>query len=490
VQSANNVLILCLARIGESNHVIQNAVPGLRQTIQRLSALGTSVVLAGGVELKFRVEFHIAADLKALWLCLGLKNFVCPFCTQTSFNEDLHGTFDARELSGCLGVPSNRVHLCSLHATLRIVERLVKNAASFVYQHNEVRVRNQKFKALSGLIESKLKRKKFNITVGSLKEAKVEEALPADEVFIDNDASLGTNLGAMFQNNVHVKLSALTGSQAIKILEKEDIYMGIIDITEGEPLLTPTDHLTVQSPEPCTCAIMWRTALAAGQLLAQAKRQVCRRCMVKRVWAVFATQIFPLVRSLSTPQRILDAMAQGEDAVKSELDKIQALALDWLTSYVRVYGSTVTPYVHVIGRHLHHMLSRDGGYTIGTWSQQGFEACHKLVRKVLNRKTSQGGGRGRVEDGESPISPLLQVLQHVYRTKWGTLRHMVTRPPRGLDPNNPLYEAVLPDLQARFEAVDSAYAEKYPDRDVKAYITRSCKSSLKQAWKRIDETEE
>ena len=67
---------------------------------------------------------------------------------------------------------------------------------------------------------------------------------------------------------------------------------------------------------------------------------------------------------------------------------------------------------------------------------------------------------------------------------------MVTRPPRGLDPNNPLYEAVLPDLQARFEAVDSAYAEKYPDRDVKAYITRSCKSSLKQAWKRIDETEE
>jgi len=241
VQSANNVLILCLARIGESNHVIQNAVPGLRQTIQRLSALGTSVVLAGGVELKFRVEFHIAADLKALWLCLGLKNFVCPFCTQTSFNEDLHGTFDARELSGCLGVPSNRVHLCSLHATLRIVERLVKNAASFVYQHHEVRVRNQKFKALSGLIESKLKRKKFNITVGSLKEAKVEEALPADEVFIDNDASLGTNLGAMFQNNVHVKLSALTGSQAIKILEKEDIYMGIIDITEGEPLLTPTD---------------------------------------------------------------------------------------------------------------------------------------------------------------------------------------------------------------------------------------------------------
>jgi hypothetical protein len=233
VQSANNVMILCLARIGESNHVIRNAVPGLCLTIKRLSGSGTPVVLQGGVELRFRVEFHVAADLKALWLALGLKNFVCPFCTQTSFNEDITGTFDKRELSGCLGVPSDRVHLCSLHATLRIVERLVKNAASFVYQHNEVRTRNRKLKAISNLLETQLKRKKFKITVGS-REAKVEEALPVDEVFIDNDAGLGSNIGPLF-NNVHVKLSALTGSQAIKVLEKEEIYKGIIEISEGLP---------------------------------------------------------------------------------------------------------------------------------------------------------------------------------------------------------------------------------------------------------------
>ena len=78
--------------------------------------------------------------------------------------------------------------------------------------------------------------------------------------------------------------------------------------------------------------------------------------MVTKVWSVFATQIFPLVRSLSTPRRLLDAMAQGDDAVKRELESIKALALNWLTNYVRVYGTCVTPYVHVIGRHLHHML--------------------------------------------------------------------------------------------------------------------------------------
>jgi len=230
---------------------------------------------------------------------------------------------------------------------------------------------------------------------------------------------------------------------------------------------------------------MRRNARAAGQILEQIQQIACRRCMVTKVWSVFATQIFPLVRSLSTPRRLLDAMAQGDDAVKRELESIKALALNWLTNYVRVYGTCVTPYVHVIGRHLHHMLSRDSGYTIGTWSQQGFEACHKLVRKILNRKTAQGGGRGRV-DGEYLISPLLQVLQHVYRTKWGMLRHITSQPPCGVDVQNPLYEAVLADLRGRFDDVDRTYAVKYPDRDVTTYIKRSCKSSITQAWKRAE----
>jgi len=240
VQSANNVLILCLANIGESNHVIQNAVPGLRETILRLTASGTSVVLEGGVEHQFNVEFHVAADLKALWLALGLKNFVCPFCTQTSFNENISGSLEVRELSGCLGVPSNRVHLCSLHATLRIVERLVKNAASFVYQHTDKKERNKKLSTLSTLIESSLNRKKFKITVAS-KEGEKSEEMPTDEVFIDNDDALGSNIGLLMKNNVLIKLSALTGSQAVKILEgkrvegkdNESIYLKIIDITEG-----------------------------------------------------------------------------------------------------------------------------------------------------------------------------------------------------------------------------------------------------------------
>ena len=232
VQSASNVLILCLAHIGESTHVIQEAVPGLRTTVQRLTNMGTAIILQGSVEFRFRVEFHVAADLKALWLALGLKNFVCPFCTQTSFNENIRSTFDARELSGCLGVPSNRVHLCSLHASLRIVERLLKNAASFAYQHNEKKVRVRKLKELAKLIETRLKRKRFNIAVGQ-KEDKAENTLPADEVFLESDRELGENIGPLIKNNIHIKMSALTGAQAVRILQDKQFYEAIVSTTEG-----------------------------------------------------------------------------------------------------------------------------------------------------------------------------------------------------------------------------------------------------------------
>ena len=153
---------------------------------------------------------------------------------------NISASLEVRELSGCLGVPSNRVHLCSLHATLRIVERLVKNAASFVYQHTDKKERNKKLSTLSTLIESSLNRKKFKITVAS-KEGEKSEEMPTDEVFIDNDDALGSNIGLLMKNNVLIKLSALTGSQAVKILEgkrvegkdNESIYLKIIDITEG-----------------------------------------------------------------------------------------------------------------------------------------------------------------------------------------------------------------------------------------------------------------
>jgi hypothetical protein len=117
---------------------------------------------------------------------------------------------------------------------LRIVERLLKNAASFVYQHSENKVRLKKLKELAKLVETRLKRKRFNITVGKKEESKTEATLPTDEVFIGTDRELGENIGPLIKSNIHIKMSALTGAQAVRILQDKQFYEAIVATTEGK----------------------------------------------------------------------------------------------------------------------------------------------------------------------------------------------------------------------------------------------------------------
>ena len=72
--------------------------------------------------------------------------------------------------------------------------------------------------------------------------------------------------------------------------------------------------------------------------------------MVRKVWKVFAEEIFPLVRSLSTPQCLLEAAKQGEAGIKAELERIQAMALNRPPYFVPVTGLCFTPYGQALGR--------------------------------------------------------------------------------------------------------------------------------------------
>jgi len=55
-----------------------------------------------------------------------------------------------------LGVPSQNVHLCALHAVLRIVERLLKNAATHAVSQKD---KNKRINALKIYLTKALKRK-------------------------------------------------------------------------------------------------------------------------------------------------------------------------------------------------------------------------------------------------------------------------------------------------------------------------------------------
>ena len=146
LQSADNVEILCLAKAKETSNVIANALPSIGDSIRTLQTEGIALdyarVNAYDMEPpEVNVEFHLAADLSALWLALGLDNFTCIYCeagTHAHMNN-VNTEKAKRILSDTLGIPPERIHLCALHAQLRIVERLVKNAASRAYSRDNVR---------------------------------------------------------------------------------------------------------------------------------------------------------------------------------------------------------------------------------------------------------------------------------------------------------------------------------------------------------------
>jgi hypothetical protein len=61
---------------------------------------------------------------------------------------------DVEEIA--LGVPSQNVHLCALHAVLRIVERLLKNAATHAVSPKD---KNKLINELKMYVTKALKRK-------------------------------------------------------------------------------------------------------------------------------------------------------------------------------------------------------------------------------------------------------------------------------------------------------------------------------------------
>jgi hypothetical protein len=150
-----------------------------------------------------------------------------------------------------------------------------------------------------------------------------------------------------------------------------------------------------------------------------------------------------------------------------EMTKIDRECSAWLGMYRVVYGEEkVTPYVHIIGKHLPLMLQQCG-YSIGEWSQQGFEACHKVVRRIFHHCTSQGGvGK----------SALLQIEEYLYRRSWALLRHQFSRLPlqtsedgENSDITQKLHLFANEEL---FLPLDGNFHSEVPAETVRQYVSR------------------
>ena len=235
IQSSLNVLVLCLAKLAETTNMIRNAGPEIEAHIK-----------------------DIVKNLKALWLALGLPNFVCTECC-----VDHAPRADVEEI--VLGVPSQNVHLCALHAVLRIVERLLKNAATHAVSQRD---KNMRINALKIYLTKALKRKKFVITTNVREVVGEPDLLEEDLILFNGNGALGRDVSQIVNRNIFIKLSALTGPQARAILT-QGYYKTIVDITV----------------KACTCAARQARIAETGT----AGSATCRKCKVLDVWDIMQT---------------------------------------------------------------------------------------------------------------------------------------------------------------------------------------------------------
>ena len=78
---------------------------------------------------------------------------------------------------------------------------------------------------------------------------------------------------------------------------------------------------------------------------------------------------------------------------KNELDLVQ-LQKDlntFIKKFLEIYEfKNITPYLHIVVCHSVQMLKKFNSLSL--YSQQGFEAAHKLQKLIWERATSHGGG--------------------------------------------------------------------------------------------------
>ena len=439
IQSSLNVMVLCLAKLAETTNMISNACPELEAHIKDIMTNGLSLGMVGMEDVVLQLDIHIAADLKALWLALGLPNFVCTECCAASREDMVRVQVDHAPRAAveeiALGVPSQNVHLCALHAVLRIVERLLKNAATHAVSQKD---KNKRINALKIYLTKALKRKKFVITTNVREVVGEPDLMEEDLILFQGNGALGRNVSQIVKRNIFIKLSALTGPQARAILT-QGYYKTIVDITE----------------KACTCAARQRMIAETGT----AGSATCRKCKVLGVWEMFANVINPLISAKGIPER-LKPHVKNADRLEQEFLQIEADGQRWLEQYTEVFDAGVTPYVHIIGKHVASMLKK-GGFSIGEWSQQGFEACHKLIRRIFHGATNQGGGG-------AATSSLVQIMNHLFRRQWARIQSALKDNPE--HPDSGYLSHVRANFENMFFEIECDYSKKHPKRCMESYV--------------------
>lgn len=385
VQSENEIWWLAAFAVPKEDHEVLKVFFGLTgypDVIKRQSD-GEPLHVEGYGD--YNVEWHLAGDLKTLKCMYGCSNAAnakmpCLFCMRERItdangkkcwaNEARVGgapTRDAMVLGAngdmvykdekwdpVLPIPLTRVHFCTLHAFVRIIEKLLHLYICFAYN---LKPQDASYKACR-----------------ELEKVLSEIGLHGGDVVIKKDEKKSGKSG-----DVPCK-PCIGGAKARKFLA---------------PPIDDNGRISVRFPERYDG---WKKLHNAVPDLTNGGTT---RIAKVNIWLQF-NKLAPLLQKLKFDDE--DASDFGRH-IKGFHDAVVA---GW-------GAQSITPYMHILLVHGPYYATQG---SLAIWSTQGMERSHWQARCAYQRSTDHGGGHGHkdITTNERVVSnPMLQLLQWWYR---------------------------------------------------------------------------
>ena len=265
------------------------------------------------------------------------------------------------------GVPIAHVHLCALHATVRLTEYLIRKVVVIVW--NRLRGEEQLptgpagfiHHALSSSLAKATNRLDMRVTMERKKRGARSEGESDDE---GDDDGLSDHKAVIY---------SLTGQQAAH-------FWGLQQGAEGEYSVLP------RAQRPYNSVFMKQVKEVAQSNVSQTYAKAAEQAgdLLNR----FAEDMLPILLGRSFPPA-------------TNLDHLQEKVTAWYDDIIDEFDvKGISTYLHMLRVHVVAHIRRDGN--IVDWAQQGLEAAHKNVKQAMSKGTQFGGGKGK---GKHKLKP-------------------------------------------------------------------------------------
>lgn len=456
VQSSASVFPVGLAWCSEKKASLTVAIPGLTNGVQDLEEHGFSLNGPDGF-LRYNASIHIAADMASLWKLSGIgsagNKHSCVYCNANNDEREYVGAEVTNltvpsnwrtDLELIFGIPWKKVHICTLHAHTRTTEKLLKQVA-VKSANKDMRQTKQrtKLEALVASCEDEVLRLKEVLADNTVTETDRRAHGIRLQTWLEKLQHNKTNL-QRFKNQAALQ-------PGVVAMEKAVISSGVLKKTWK---ITATENkkdstkLSVDIPSLTGGQASWLLGKNKAACKAREKDGVdsrpyidiivaalgdcghgdlrnikegdfrdhfCLQCNAAAIFYQYAEHIYPVLRATEVSQ--LDKLYENtpfkcwgklsslrgskrahEDGVTptTGIDDYEKRAHFWgkLLSHTYVDGGNrhvIASYIHLIVDHSAVLCDIQG--PLGFWSQQSYEASHKIVKKNYSRATSHGGGR-------------------------------------------------------------------------------------------------